>query len=812
MEIPPLEPLPLGDSITIKDGCLHIGSKSFAVSVGGRGVTDSETLERVKNILESHPEGEIDTAAHKISPIKIFLKDESSDLKSYTDQIEALGYSREEIGAAINALFQESHLSLLSEDIRAEWGEKTLSDLLQESGNVGLQSALLELRDPATAEASSKCVHDLIVFILSNVQRNPKEMDSYRAAFFKGRDYSIDTPVTLDTVVERNKGLPSEADKDKYREEIENKNTNLGVVSKFDEHGGPERVIALRSGKSDSAGRVKELVVTAALSQLECSKPAGFSKQPSIDGLETYEFQHVIDSYLDSSFLKSIPERLLQVKWNDPSTWRNLWKTEEYEIKYLEKLIQSVEKWPPEGMKLIVEKKDGTKMCVILKRPIVSNQLLSTTLRGFGTGMFSFSDMGQRRSDTLNFISRQVFLDRYFKQQNMYDSLQEARGPLANFNPEKISTKILRDPQFSPDAKEFVQYQQTVAKLLLQQLKNNPDDLKARALFVCCYRRDPKDTKTIDRMVREINSGTFSLTPAPSDEVHGADCEIYFNLAMKLLNLSQSKQCKSGTDRTAIGIALTIAQDDFFVKFGKEYLPDQMTREEELYFKMKFHHALELARSMAVESKGYSGIKWGGGAPIAGGVGNPAPLKYLFNAEDIADIKKHSQKLRDFFQKEDYEFLINKKVDVLHITRSDLMNKGKVQYGGTLVDPIALLGKSEPSHIRKVEKAKEKLSPENRQKAAQEFNNFIRALTGDAAYFLNPDRLEIEFAGKITALHLEKKENMEELLSKIKELENKLADTHTKELVGLQLYMFKRLLYLWETVEKTGFTLTEIVE
>lgn len=271
---------------------------------------------------------------------------------------------------------------------------------------------------------------------------------------------------------------------------------------------------------------------------------------------------------------------------------------------------------------------------ITIKQPIIHNQLFSTTVRGVGTGVRRLCMMGQKRADVSNERANEFLARRYFSRLGIEpDNVQD-------FLKERAST-----------------------------------DIVAKSLYVTLFRRLPNSMQ----------------------EIHAADLAIYKNILFQELNLSQAVQCKSGTDRTAIGVALAVAQDAFKKQYGYYFDPEihnaPIERDKLLFFKSEFRKALkEFGVEITVETKGYYGIKWGGGVPIIGGVANPVAHKYLYHEGD-----RHGGRV----------------IDVEGLDYLDISNGGLHAYKGRIRDPFGLYGKSKTSTKRQLEAIQRSLSHED---------------------------------------------------------------------------------------------------
>lgn len=704
--------------------------------------------------------------------------------EALTDQFQGKGYSKEQVQSAIDALFEEVHIVFLKRadpmqsdrsKKTSEWEEKTIADLLQEPGNESLRLALVKLRDdyqvPTTtspqsqslrkSETNARCNKDLQIFVLQNMQRNPKTVlykkgGGARQHVMKGtgalsEHVGSDKLCTLDRIAKRNEGLPSEADKGSYRKGIEGKNTNLGAVVHHDATGKPERVLCTRSGKSDTRERLQELAATSCLEALECSTGHGFTEANG-----KLEFQLVVTSFLDQSSVKALPEML-----------KGLFSHSENEQASFQAILKAQSEWPENGVEITVLHKGEPKK-VILKKPIIRNQLLSSTVRGTGFSSFRLFRMGQKRADDTNLAANHELLKTYLKAHpkdlDKIEAGLKVIFPNATDNQGNIDFSKISPQELEKHRKTIEVYQFRVMQLLNKRAQDK--DICAKALFVTMFRQYP----------------TLVWPPMPpslKNEIHAADLLIYQNIALRELNLTGAMQCKSGTDRTGLGVALAVAQDqfrqkheiDFDPEHYRDVIPGSTEHTELVEFKEMFRVALkELAVSMTVETKGYFGIKWGGGVPFIGGVGNPVANKYLFIEGD------------------------KPKADVEGLTYDDIRRGGLKHYKGAIVDRKGLFGKSQQSTNKELKELQKRLDPEALQKAREAATTSLERMGISHIAPIFNDKLQLQVP--ISELKLADK-HIEALKVKIEDLgDSRNTADH------LQLYALERIVLHYEAGKK----------
>jgi len=866
----PSPPLHATPSITITGDLICIGNKRFHLKCGTTQVTDAESLERVKSLIEKHFDVQAISSAmqdvsqasvtqvprHAPAPFRIRLTAEGAQVsrvevsgsegtssqvvsckgqvtltqkhlasaalvqqnyqsrlekiqreftevndiaQKLTSELVAKGYSPDEVRQAITMIFEEGHHFMSGE--MPEWGEKTVADLLHEQGNEALFQALKKVKEtysysPETTRSffgkrtyRKKCAKDMQIFILKNQKRNIRsvahENKTATRQHFVTWKKSVQTLIQNAVIIkpanflQTKQGLPSEADKGEYRSEIEDFNTNLGVVGHITAEGSLDHVIATRSGKSDTLSRLQEHVVTSLLHELASTHSRGIEQLE--DGTHTY--QATITSYLDPSTLKAMPERM-----------QAFWKRPEDEQEYLFSIIRAADEWPPEGYKVTVEKADGTQVTVVLKKPIILNQLFSTTVRGVATQSKRYGDMGQKRSDAINVVPNQLLVQRYlkkhpltnsaeFKEKNkaLNDELMKALGGATYLDAQGVidwekvpQSKLVKHKDFfTSDA--FQDYQMFLAQSLVNRIKTSTNPMQEKALFVTLFRQFPP---------LQIDD-TFTLFPAQDKEMHAADFAIYKNILFRELGIPCAFQCKSGTDRTGLGVALACAQDAYRREYHKDFDPQYYDTDENLhFFKEEFRKALkELGIAITVETKGYFGIKWGGGVPLMGGKGNPVAYKYLYLEGDDPG-----------------------KTDVVGLNAQDLQARGVNQYKGTLTDPEGVYKKSSKTYVKALEERKKAHSPQEVRDAIDHVSDFFHTIIEEKPnenLFNEKMQLDVH----VRRLHLNRKARnnnektrFELLDAEIEKYERNTGRTSKQD---LELYMLRHVKMLWEVRQES---------
>ncbi len=715
------------------------------------------------------------TAEYWVKSVKVFLEKE--------------GHSKDAVKKAVDLIFHEGHLRLL--DVLqggsgSDWGEKTIADLLQEPGNESLREALLHLESSYTLDdgrsssprrREEACYNDLKVFVLKALERSVRvvqinDTTQMRQQFVQGSSRLCEKIIdgqllSLDEIGTRGRGFPSEADKGKYRNDIIHNNTNLGTIVTFDARAIPQRVVAVRSGKSDTFERLQEHVLEACMQQLLCREPKGLIDR----GNGRYDFHHAITSYLDPSALKSIGEKVIAGAG---------------EREFLTHILEQLDKWPKEGIVVQLADGAGGRAEVTLNKPIICSQLLSSTVRGVGNENKRVASMGQAASDNINFIANIELLSLY---PGVHDDerLTAAKKAFEAHVTKELGAGFSINNLVSNKAiftsSEASIYKREVREFLLQMEKK--DALLAKALFALFFRQ--KLTARND----------FSFVPEPKDEMHVADIEIFRNIVLDKLNVSMGKECKSGTDRTAIGVALACAQEHFTIKFGKVFdpTPGSHTQNERLWFKTFYREALkEMGAAIVCETKGYSGLKWGGGIRFIGGVANPSAYKYLYLEEDLAPLKSEGISSVE-------------KADVIDLTNQDLYEKGTLQYRGKLRHSRGMYGKSDKKFIKELEEAQKTISEDARKNVAHEIEYFFCKALQLAPELENKVIVNesLELAVHVRELHLDKPiveggrmTRSDILKAKIEELKKK--DATQQE--GLECYVLQQIDALWDLIQR----------
>jgi len=630
----------------------------------------------------------------------------ASELRGMREQVENRGefshalrreldkYTPKTIQEAVSQIRNEGHIrlgALVDPEFNYsdEWREKTLGDKLHMQGNEGLHAALDDLsriqRTSGNKTGVESCRKGIVLFILQNMQKNPllihsKEGDAIQRVF-KDQIPGVIAPgyvVKADSFT-ANRAYPSESDRKsaraKYGDLLVDQSmhpSNLRVVDVCDASGKVVQKV-FGSGRADSAERLKRVVLFALTQQLQVEGTPGLRK----DGEGGLEFRHVISSYKDFSRLKKM--------------------FVEDERSLIENLLHAAAEWPADGFRVKVEI-DGVLQDVTLKKPIIANQPFSQFAK--------YSTLGQEHSDRCNFISNQQFLndllqggasDTLRKSAEVLDEkLQEVLGEKGSYiNREtglidwdrvpfdtllkSVKWYTIGDGDFF-GSKEIKSYLKATAEALFDKIANGDAKEKeaAKCLYALTFRRHPPAVLPTE----------MSWRPSAHEALHAMDLEIYRTNLCTNLGLSRGMQCKSGSDRTAIGTAIASSLHRFQMMTGRTFMPTDMSLkvleggayDDLMLFKGLIREALvHHGAAYAVQTKGYSGLKMAWGKGIGE---NPVPLKYLYLEEDLPAIAGMGP-------------------DVVGLTYDDLRAGGSEQYKGTLASRGLLYGKSETAGIAK---------------------------------------------------------------------------------------------------------------
>lgn len=480
-----------------------------------------------------------------------------------------------------------------------------------------------------------------------------------------------------------------------YAVEVEPHCVNLGSVTSQGSDG-RLGVVQLRSGKTDSLETLVELSLHACLQQGKSSQ-SGFTRSGG-----ALEFRHTLTSYLDFHWIKSKIPGL------------------ENERKFLMNMMHAIDAWPAEGIqvKVPVKQLDGSMKIelVALKKPLLTSQLFSPTL---------FSGGGQEETDKLNFVSNLHLFHEGTKGQayspglkSGFAALEQAMREEGLLDPGEELNKATLDKlslvavvnSSLHKSKAYSQYRSAVAAHLLNRLdpsnKADPNYAKDMALFAVMFRRYPP-VEALSPKARDALLASIAAHPSTKkvDALHAADLQIYRDILTKKLENSSSVQCKSGKDRTGIGVALSVAQERFERSQKKIYIPMQgkpssaQEWKDALIFKKLFRDALdEFGIKLTLESTGVSGLKAGPGEKF--GINwtdaNPVIYKYLFLEEDVAKLAS------DTLLQHEVDFSLDMP-DVTGLTYADLKS-GATHYKGTLVNPAAVYGSSLGKYVKMAKK------------------------------------------------------------------------------------------------------------
>lgn len=518
--------------------------KRMAVTVGGKGLKDTELLAKVQSVakklfdnisspediskvvlkkggtvsIERHPPKDSSAAAvsaaassvakpaseENISDIvkddkkpEVFKKEYISLLDQVHNQIKFKNelstgltqFTPEIIKKVLEKILSEPHPHHIE---GAKW-RPTLADRLQERGNEGLSAALYATKDePATHKGEikdeKKCEAAIRAFIL---QRMVKEgvcvvgdKDSKTQcdqSFVKGTDGGGFEEGHSFPELQRTGSDGTQG----LLEDQANHCANLGYVHvRAKEDDKSVGTVTVRSAAVDTPEKLKELVDLACKAQVKAAAKGNFTDgafRPVAGQPLTFEFRHVISDYTDHGDRAG--------------------------------LLQAVDSWDEDKSQISMPVNiNGVlkTVTIILKKPIVENQPL--------TSSNAPDESVQKRSDRSNFVANQQLVDCYFKdKKDIYgnkdnykkhlDNLKTQSENLATLLVEKFGkTKehYLKDRLIDSDkipneqliksgektfgegsifgSTEFELYQKAIATVLLHQLGGMPSGNEKGAL------------------------------------------------------------------------------------------------------------------------------------------------------------------------------------------------------------------------------------------------------------------------------------------------------------------------------------------
>lgn len=329
---------------------------------------------------------------------------------------------------------------------------------------------------------------------------------------------------------------------------------------------GKKSICIGRSGKTQNIARIREMVFLECVATLNSSGLQGRGFSKRDDGI--YEFNHAFTSFMDFSFVK-----MLAVK---AKTGNNL---EEDERHNLNMIAEAVKSWPKEGVIVELPDPDNPGKCIqVALKTQFFQQMFSSTLR------FKERWRGSGRAESA------------MNNQPANQQLLERLGIKGTGQDEQIAS-ILNQLDKSSNANDL----------------ERTDNLVA--MYVLMTGSYP------DTGVREHLSG---------QQVNAADIQIFRELLLKRLNIFHHVQCKSGVDRTAIGVALAAAQDRFHSERGTDFLPHRYEESELDAFRQLFFESLQqFGLPVTVLSKGKYGISWEHGKALGYEKCNTVASKYM---------------------------------------------------------------------------------------------------------------------------------------------------------------------------------------
>ncbi len=725
--------------------------------------------------------------------------------RGLTEGLQAQGFARNMVREAITSILEESrlHLAGLGDPEYAavlhEWPAQTIGDILQYPGNEDLRATLEAIRrqppHPTQVHSHSvkKCRAAIIHFILQNIERAPRRYEDNHCTIEQSFTTTLHTPRThaeesssprsrntgteiingdllrAELEANRNHASPSESDRagrgrpDEHGHmspgcmDQTNHSSNLGAVVVRDQSGAVQSIIN-RSGRMDNAARVEEGVEFAAITHLQAASgnPRRSNYFRAIgnnsDGTPQFEFQHVFSNYMDFSAMKYF--------------------VGDYERPLIEEMIQTIDNWPPEGKRMRITTPQGP-VIIVLKKPIMQSQPLSESVHR----RFLGQEVGLEASDRVNVVNNQRMFSYLLKNLGQRGDRSELRRAAQSLNnalcaalpsPPRTRTTFLRDglidwdsvPMHLPSSffgsSAFNKYQETIARFLLSLLKdsNISSDLRntITSMYAILFRRNPPTTSSeIGTLLREqfdrsvfvpLLHRRFHWRPHESEELHALELEIHRHTFCENLHLSKGCQCKSGKDRTGLGVAAQTAAARFRATHNRSFMPPNIPRitnaaelrmwqstqayRDLLLFKRYFSDAIQqFCLPITLESAGYEGLS------LTGARGNKVPHFFIFNEDDIEYLGS-SETLGRTGQQIAIDNQEARRIQrgsyIMGMTYEHISQRGRSQYKGHLRVRATMYG-TRHGQVRRIrDSARASITAGERQEVNNDFRKLLRAL------------------------------------------------------------------------------------
>ena len=601
------------------------------------------------------------------------------------------------------------------------------------------------------------------------------------------------------------RGYSSESDKRlKKNPRLGAHNTNMGaVVARGID--GEGSVVNVRSGKTGSLARAQELAEFALRQELGSGSTAALRLiGPDKDGKPVYEFRPAITTHMDMGKGKMIGAKLELFGEDELEYTKEIakavdqWPPEGYRV-HIEvngALSEVVLRKPIVSNQPFSSQVEGIGIFELGQENadhfncVANQQYLYDFIRDNPSDAVLRTEL--RKMQTASRDLNAVLMKKLGPPPGGGDYLmsnESAVGGVANVgNPlwglidfDKVKITKFYDEAIMND-KAFIKYEQKVAKFLLTKLqllklaraspgiaegdKAKLEEIEKMtiALYALHFRRLPPevDSAGFQELSSQIATNNFHIRPERNEEqLHAADLEMFRNIlcnpkAAVSVKKTKCEQCKSGVDRTGLGTALAVAQERFHRKFGRTFLPGQkialdmngkpITRDPKyidlLHFKKFFREAIhELAVPIVVETKGFSGLRWGEGAYPFGASVNPVPHKYLFLEDDLPHLALVDE--------------AEAVHDVVGLNYQDLQAVGvKSQYKGSLHVPESIYLQSTADKRKAVAKRQKELNPtksrlesqatfEARQAKAEKIKQGVRKKIEEALIYAGLRKAEL---------------------------------------------------------------------
>lgn len=510
-------------------------------------------------------------------------------------------YSKEEIKEAVKTLQKSSDFRFNNEkDDRFSFDANKFNDALDRTADEKTLAPRRNIEAPEVKDledlnskedkkptVKEAVVKDIAIKLAALVERKPVTTTPFEN--IKGEKCFMQQEVGSVKYNDKNeatfvRGSSSSAEAQKKEKTQELANQGSVVLNKTGKNGETvsSKYLLGRSARTSTEGQIKDSSIGIISDKFKAEGEKGFPKKTDAGGNTYYEFQKLDFSFMDSSLSKQIIGRLL-------SGFAALFKGRplEDEKMFNDRHMKAVEKmWDPKNVKT------DERGPYIEHKINIDGEI--KTFREYKS-LFMNVVVSSQANDTSK-------LEAAYKT-NIGNSIDMSKQLL-----QKLIDDPTKDPVQQSDLKRTMK---ALDEYKINPSPKNMDMLKDRISLLTEGDKKvaPFEPKTMLALQGIEALVTGSMGGESVNSIAGSKAQILYSFAIAdLLQMGASVKCKSGNDRTAIGVCIRTVAAEYEEKHGVPFDPMTKNPKERAEFGESFSVAMsKLGASNVYASRGPSG-------------------------------------------------------------------------------------------------------------------------------------------------------------------------------------------------------------